>query len=1021
MRLDFRIDWGYTYLYSRRHYHPVFVWDGSLAVDDGEILECRKLHYPVLIAGPGWCAKETKLEAPCWQSRTRRGLAGVRVVAEVAENAVFTLRTASGEWSFTARQIAEDGRIVFDVGPKYLGCHVVVTRTGYYWFRPEPRPGETVWEAGDLPLPQHEWARMRAGWIAPGQSLALNVEIPETDAEHVEQMLHLEVMASPGHTPDAEGLYRGYFPYRFACDGETVVESRRYLRYHGASMQMQEDLYLRFQAAPGRHTLTFTNLHPANFILVTRAVLTHHPRRHLELSLPRWALVGEKLHGSVFAVRPDRAEIAWPGGGAELDLAPGWNDFPLEFTEPGRNIPVRAGESVGHVDAVYALPEENLPVTVGFDMTTVPHDDTGIMDWILNYTWRTRLGNLVVFRNFIRSSAGRESIPVAPGLMEKWGRYCREYGIYAEAATDFDSGELTRGAGGMLHSVGRHEWPGAVYAFDPQPGCISHDMKEAMERYLAHLKVEIDRAHRAAPRAAFGDASGGHRYCYMAGADFIRSETMVPHTQHLCSQARPAAESLASGEWGVHIAIHHPYQPFFNTHLGMYYLSLMQPWLMGASMLYEEDSLFLLFKEERQSWDDALTKGKRDMTREFFRFVKTHPRTGTVERRIAFLEGRYAAPFNGFICGPEQTPDYSVWGKFGNPAPEWGHRQPEKCRQLLDVLMPGASTQPLRQRFDKRRFFFSGTPYGDFDEVPVEAKTEYFSQYELLLNLGWNTMLAEDCAKLKNFVEQGGILLTGLPQFSTHTRRDFLRDMKDLALYNGGDLNDLCGFTVKGPGPRFCGQWNAADRETYPEPELSALPSASPDEDGECRIAEILPSTAEVVAWDADSALPIVVRNRVGKGFVYTFTMWCYPGHEKFQKTAASFIAKLAAQVQGDIRVHDPSREVFWNVRRMENGAILSLLNTDWTSPGNEKQVTVYTPVTVFPFTVWVKEGHCTFILVLDDCAVEYGEALHAAEFGGGCVTFHGTGKHEITVHRASGDATSTVDFGEETSRTVSL
>ena len=58
-------------------------------------------------------------------------------------------------------------------------------------------------------------------------------------------------------------------------------------------------------------------------------------------------------------------------------------------------------------------------------------------------------------------------------------------------------------------------------------------------------------------------------------------------------------------------------------------------------------------------------------------------------RRIAFLEGRWAAPFNGFICGTEQDPHYAVWGRFGNPAPEWGHGQPEKCRALLDVLMPG--------------------------------------------------------------------------------------------------------------------------------------------------------------------------------------------------------------------------------------------------------------------------------------------------------------------------------------------
>ena len=68
-----------------------------------------------------------------------------------------------------------------------------------------------------------------------------------------------------------------------------------------------------------------------------------------------------------------------------------------------------------------------------------------------------------------------------------------------------------------------------------------------------------------------------------------------------------------------------------------------------------------------------------------------------------------------------------------------------------------------------------------------------------------------------------------------------------------------------------------------------------------------------------------------------------------------------------------------------------------------------------------MKEGHCTFILALDDCAVEYGEALHAAEFGDGSITFHGTGKHEVTVHRADGDTIKPVDFGEETNRTVRL
>ena len=103
----------------------------------------------------------------------------------------------------------------------------------------------------------------------------------------------------------------------------------------------------------------------------------------------------------------------------------------------------------------------------------------------------------------------------------------------------------------------------------------------------------------------------------------------------------------------------------------------------------------------------------------------------------------------------------------------------------------------------------------------------------------------------------------------------------------------------------------------------------------------------------------------------------------------------------------------------MENGALLSLLNTDWTTPGNIKNVVVHTPAVTFP--VEVKEGHCTFILILEECAVEYGEALHAESFGAGGITFHGTGKHEITVHRADGDATKPVDFGDKTCRTVRL
>jgi hypothetical protein len=1001
--LDFRIDWGYQYLYSRRHYHPIYIWDGDLACDNGKITGCWQLEYPVIWYGPGHSARETRLDAPRWRSRTRRGMAGIRVEAEVDPDAVFTLTTCSGIFTFTAEDIEKRGRVVFPVGPKYLGCHVIVTRSRHYWFRPAPRSGELTFEADDLEkfgLAVHDWARMRTAWLSPGGKLQLPFTSASVQQDVGEELLHLEAMAAPEYTPGNERQVHGYIPLRVAVDGRIVAERVRFFRHQDRYMQLLEDMWIRFPAvSPGEHILELSNCHDNTHFLLSRVTLSRHEFRHGQLSLPEWALAGEPLLGSVYAARPDILKVSAPDGEHLLEAIPGWNDFAFSLPSGGTEFGFSCLGCTGRVGACFELPEETPPVTVGLDLTVVPHDDNGDMDWTLNYLWRTRLGNMVVFRSLLYDE-NRGHRKVAPELLARWGKYCREHHIHVEAASDFDDGALVKESGDMFHSAGRHEWPGAVYAFDPDPEWGSNDMREAMEHYLKYLRIEIDRAHRAAPRSAFGDASGGHRYCYLAGADFIRSETMVAHTQHLCSQARPAAEALGDGEWGVHIAIQHARQPFFDDHLGQYFLSLYQPWAMGANMLYEEDSLFLLFKEERQCWNDCLTRGKRKITRDFFRFAKTHPRKGETVRRIAFLEGRFAAPFNGFICGSEQTPDYSVWGRFGNNAPEWGHRQPEKCRHLLDVLMPGASTLPLRQRFERRRFFFSGTPYGDFDEVPIEADAAYLRRYALLLNLGWNTMNESDYRKLTDFVRNGGTLLTGLPQFSTHVGREFLRDMEDLALYNGGDLSELCGVRVKGRSALFSGTWNGPDRTAFPDPELSSLPNSSPNEDGPCRLAEVELCGAEPVAWDADNGAPVVVRYKLGAGCVYLFTVWAYPGHQDFQQTAAAWIAGLSERAMGNIRVIDPSGEVFWNLRRHPDGVVtVTLLNTDWSTPGNVKDVTLRTQYGAFPLQV--RERRISLLTMLPDGTLLEAaepERLHLDRRGDGLHAF-GTGKQELVRH----------------------
>jgi len=932
LKIDFRIDWGYQYLYSRRHYHPQYIWDGKLECENGTITSTYKLDYPVIWFGPGHCAKETLLPSPKWESRTKRGLSGVRIEADVNEDSIFHIDTISAKISFKASDLIEKGRIEVMVGPKYLGCSVIITKTGYLWFRPTFKKGQTAFEASDLGLPVHDWARMKLAWISPGQSAKWEADVKKTTADYLETIVHIVAMAVPEYSSEKETQVRGVIPFELLCDGKTVLKFKRYFRHHDVYMQLLEDDWKRIQVPSGHHVFKLKNNHAELCVGISRIVLSDSEYNHGQLSVPEWALCGEKVTGKVFAVNGDKLTVKIGEDETNIECIKGWNEFEILSNTPG-DLLITSGKDNAKTEIIDCC-EEKHPVKVGYDMTVVPHDDDGYMDWLLDYTQRTRLGNYVLFRN------GGEH-DVEENLLRRWGSYCKNHGIYVSACTDFLNGVLAQAAGEMMNECGLHEYPGKVYAFDPQEPYASDTMKQAAEKYIEFLKIEIDKAHAVCKNTAFGDASGGIRYSFMAGADMVRAETMVGHTMTLLSQARPAAEALGNGRWGVHIAMQHGHQLYHETHIGLYFLSLMQAWIMGAEFIYEEDSLFEMFKEERQTWDDALTKGKRNMTRKFFRFVKTHPRQGKCVRNIAFIEGRYAAPFNGFICGTEQDPDYRVWGLFGNDNPQWGHKQPEKCRQILDVLMPGASTQPLRQKFDKRRFFFSGTPYGDFDCVPIEAETQYLNDYKLMLNLGWNTMIDEDYAKLMSFVENGGVLLTGIAQMSTHIKRDFLENMDDLELIYNGDFENLCGIKVNGKGVNYSGQWNCKNKETMPEPQLSAAPSKNSEEDGEALLADVNLTGAEIVAWDFESGKPMLVRNKVGKGFVYTFTIWAYPGHEKFQKFVAAWVQKLANESLPEVYVEDVSNEIFWTLWEDDGKIIVKMLNTDWSTVGNVKTANV--------------------------------------------------------------------------------
>ncbi len=971
MKLDFRIEWGYHFLYSNFNYHDEMIWDGRLTVDRGEIRETYLLEYPRpnihLHFGPGLCAKETPLAAPQWESRTCNWIAGVHFLAKAEEDAIFHLQAGEHTLCFSAAELQKEGRLTFPVGPKYLNCAIIINLTDCLWFRPAPKAGEREIAIDDLHLPVRHWARMKMAWLSPDSAAEWTDTIPQKDADYCEQLLHIAAMAVPLEFTDDETdqQLRAHYTLGLYCDGTLIKEFSRYYRNHDADMQLLEDDWVRFCAPEGTHRFALKihssegDLGPKrirsekNSLAISLLRIKTCRYAHGQLSIPDWALKGEILFGKVFAAREETLKI----NGLALDCKIGWNEFPIPTAEAG-TFEYRCGDHTASIE-IYDIPEEQIPLRIGYDMTVVPHDDNGYMDWLLDYTARTRLGNFIMFRSF------------TPGTKEesyrRWGAFCREHGIYAANCRDTYQSALGEALGEYLVDQGKHEYAGRTYIAEPGEGYASESMKEAAEHFTAYMKAEIDKTREYAPRVAFGDPSGAVKYSFLAGADSVRAETLAGFTTPLLAATRAAAESLGKGDWSVHVAIQHNHQLYHENHLGMYFLGLMQPWMMGANGIYEEDSLFELFKEERQTWDDALTKGKREMTRNFFKFAKTHPRQGKCIRTIAALEGRYAIAPNGALCFGFQDHKCKVWGAFGKDHPTWQFGQPEKGNHLLDVLMPGCTLLPLHQKPELRRFFFTGAPYGDIDKTPIEASGDYLQQYKLILNLCWHTANAEDTKKLTAYVQKGGVLLSGLPQFSTHMDREFLADMKDLALINDGDLSSTCGFKVLGKGTKFSGEWES--NIDLPSPTLSALPNESPDEDGDLSLAEIELTGGEVLAWDKESKQPLLIRNQCGKGYFYTFTFWAYPGHEQAQEFCAAWVAKLAEEAQGEIQVEDPSKEVFWTVWQEGEKTVVYLINTDWSAKGNTKKITLWHGGE--PLSLEIRERELTVVTFSENAKVE--------------------------------------------------
>ena len=993
MRWKCDISWGRWSAYFAKKYLPVQDFSGHVSAENGTLCDVERLLFPDDCQGPFVFSKQTEpYGSTSFESVVQNWFDGIRLTCEGDENTVIHLHTAMGDLSFSKGELDAQRHLSKLVGGKYSMTLIHVE-------------GEEPWYLEEFPTDEHivkpeDFAegtvrtlfRMTGVCADPHTTNTAFFTLPALTEQSVCRLRYRFLINAK---PEEEAQTCAVPHLELRVNGCLVWSNTHFSMFHDTASQFLDEFFIDVERPclhEGENRLEIVNLDDVCTVLTTLVGVQLRERQPLELAaVPTWGVVGEpvilplrvNLPAALVDIDYDHTQFVVAMSADTISTQPlrqqlsdlnkiGVNQGNLRALKAGCHtfyfIPLCAAREVEITFAdrwtgarVSAVIPEIWDVPEGNTCLAGAEVRTGTPDEILEEARRIRdeqSADLIVFRDYHNDSGYLESLWQAAD-------FCRQNGLYTGAIIMDDQAVIAAASGDRCVCVGTHEHTGIFYGRDPIRDA-GYTMEEAEREAVASLKEVADAFRLPGVRVGLGDASGGSRYAYMAGFDVLRCETFVGHSALLLPNARGAARAFDKELWGAHIASQHNAQPELEYGIRRYYLGVYQPYMMGAGFVFEEDSQFQHTVTDKMVRGDYLPREKNRIMKRFLKYSKTHPRKGRPLVDIAVLQGRFAPPISGLSCANNggvagdqyENENFPVWAHYGNKRWSWGYRQPEKGLHLLERLAPGIFLTPLMQDVDNNRKFFSGSPKGEFDFLPVQASADCMGEYSLLLMLDWHTMKAdgEDYRKLLTYVQEGGTVFASVPQFTTRTDREFLSDMADLQLYNGGDLRELCGVRIgdrdseEVDGAVFCGEWAAYTPAPY---EGIRRPNTHEQEDGPCYPAEVELCGATVLATDRGGC-PLLVKHTVGKGQVYLLCTYAYPGHEALKAFLPAVIDRLVAtHAETAVRLSGDCDDVYmavWGEAGQPDK--LYLLNTDWTVAGNQKAVTVSTATATGTFPV---------------------------------------------------------------------
>jgi len=465
------------------------------------------------------------------------------------------------------------------------------------------------------------------------------------------------------------------------------------------------------------------------------------------------------------------------------------------------------------------------------------------------------------------------------------------------------------------------------------------------------------------------------KYMLDGGYEWVGAETMYGTMEPLMSFLRGATLDRGIKSCGVHHALQWSSSPEeAPEHVRRYRLALYVSYMQGAVEINSEEGLWHL--EEYYSYFNRFSeacKAHAEQQKDFYRYISTHTRRGKFYTPLGIIHGRYDG-WHGFGRN-------STWGWLNVKDTD-----AEKSWDLLDVFYPegnlGDSLYCHGFPTDKPLGFYSSTPLGNIDAIPVEDRSSRFGDYKALAFLGYNKFTKEDGEKLLDYVKRGGKLLLTFAHLTKTT---------DYSKILNGELDfdaDIMSLTLG--KPQF-------KKSSFNASSLELVTNLKPGYD---------------VVFKADDGSALAVKYKIGKGEITLFTAKAYPAHAAIKALYASELRSLSISATDSENIYAKADSgVEFAVYERDSERDIYFLAVDWyRAPEilrhaklrieeNEFDITL-------PFGVMIKTSVCDKY-----AAFPHSENAEVISVKDGMARVQGTGRVKFTFINGKDSYKKEIDF----------